>query len=297
MNEVYTVALRTTLTEIKNICPDISKPFILMNNDTTITLEEQSIEPNLKTAVSSLQDLTEAAASIGGFDDLLIDSEKGRVYVSRFNNMYFATKLPKKTDVTNLRTITGVMLPAIIKVLDHISPEAAFPTTSLKHSERSQSSSESTSSIIPEPITEQKNEETVENVENVETEEEIMESSPDVQQIPEVKIEEEIEPEVPEQTTNMLYQQLVVDRFGGFMVRSDTIQVDSDALQQWSSTSDTKEVSEVHVETFSGKTVNCKVKAITTKKLQGKGLIRIPEKLCDILELKKGELVKVNPVI
>src|SRR3990170_3279639 len=276
--EVYAVALKSALTEIKNICPDISKSFILMNNGTLITVEEQSIDPNLKRAVSSLQDLTEAAASIGGLDDLLIDGENGKVYVSRVNDMYFATALPKKTDLTHLRTITGVILPTIIKVLDSISFEAAPPPTPLKPSPRFQPAS--LKSMPSEPIAEEENvEETEEAVEEIEEP-----LTPDTQEIPEVKTEEEVEPEAPKQIINVPSQQLIVDRFGGFMVKSDIVQADSDVLQRWSSMLDVKEISEVDVETFSGKTARCKVKVISDQKLEGRGFIRIPEKLCDKFE-------------
>ena len=156
--EAYAVALKRALTEIKNICPEISKSFILMNNGSLITAEEQSIDPNLKRAVSSLQDLTEATASIGGLDDLLIDGENGKVYVSRVNNMYFGTALSKKTDLTHLRTITGVILPTIIKVLDSISLEAASSPTPLKSSPLFQPASlKSMPSMPSEPIVKEEN--------------------------------------------------------------------------------------------------------------------------------------------
>ncbi len=41
----------------------------------------------------------------------------------------------------------------------------------------------------------------------------------------------------------------------------------------------------------------CKVKTISDSKLEGRGLIRIPDKTCDMLEVKKGELVRVKPII
>jgi predicted regulator of Ras-like GTPase activity (Roadblock/LC7/MglB family) len=291
--EVYAVALKSALTEIKNICPDINKSFILMNNGTIISVEEQSIDPNLERAVSSLQDLTEKAASIGGLDDLLIDGENGKVYVSRVNNMYFITALSKHTDLTHLRTIAGVILPTIIKVLDSISLKDV-PPTPLKPTPRFQPApSKSMPSMPTEPIMEEENvEETEEAVEKIEKP-----LTSDAQEIPEVKTEEEVEPEAPKQIINLPSQQFIVDKFGGFMVKSDTVQIDSDALQRWSSMSDVNEISEVDIETFSGKTARCKVKMINDQKLEGRGLIRIPEKLCDTLELKKGELVRVKPVV
>jgi hypothetical protein len=189
--------------------------------------------------------------------------------------------------LSHLRTITGVILPTIIKVLDSISPEAASPPTLPKPAPRFPPTP--LKSMPAEPMAEEENvEETEEKIEEPET--------PETQEVLEAKIEEEVEPEAPKQIISLPSQQFIVDKFGGFMVRSDTVQIDSDVLQRWGSMLDEKEISEVDLETFSGKTARCKTKAISDQKLEGRGLIRIPEKLCDTLELKRGELIRVKPV-
>jgi hypothetical protein len=285
--EVYAIALKTALTEIKNVCPDISNSLFLMNNGSLITGDEQTIDPNLERAVSSLQDLTEKTACIGGLDDLSIDGENGKIYVSRINDMYFITAVSRKTDLSSLRTITGIILPTIIKVLDSISPEAAPPPTLLNPAPRFPPTP--FRSMSSEPIAEEENvEETVEKIEAPET--------PETQEVLDAKTEEAVEPETGKQIISLPSQQFIVDKFGGFMVRSDTVQIDSDVLQRWGSMLGEKEISEVDLETFSGKTARCKTKAISDQKLEGRGLIRIPEKLCGTLQLKRGELVRVKPV-
>jgi hypothetical protein len=146
-----------------------------------------------------------------------------------------------------------------------------------------------------EPIVEEENfeetEETEETIERIEEPE-----TPEPQKLLDAKTQEEVEPDTAKQIISLPSQQFIVDRFGGFMVRSDTVQIDSDVLQRWGSMLDEKEISEVDLETFSGKTARCKTKAINDQKLEGRGLIRIPEKLCGMLELKRGELVRVKPV-
>jgi len=92
-------------------------------------------------------------------------------------------------------------------------------------------------------------------------------------------------------------QQLIVDKFSGLMVKADTVQVDQDVLDRWAALLNGKDIGEVVIESFAGKTVQCKVKKIGDSKLEGRGLIRIPEKACQSLEVRKGELVRVKPVI
>jgi hypothetical protein len=109
--------------------------------------------------------------------------------------------------------------------------------------------------------------------------------------------EEAEEAEEIETISEIPAQKLIVDKFGGLMVRSDTVQLDSEVLEKWASALRLDEVHEVDIETFRGKTVRCKVKVISEEKLQGRGIVRIPEKTCDALELKRGELVRVKPVL
>lgn len=92
--------------------------------------------------------------------------------------------------------------------------------------------------------------------------------------------------------------QLVVDNLGGFRSRiaGETVEVDHEILKQWSGLLDGKDVNGVEIEAFSGKRTQCRVRAIEDSRLDGKGLIRIPEKPFQALKVKKGELVRVKPI-
>jgi predicted regulator of Ras-like GTPase activity (Roadblock/LC7/MglB family) len=284
--EVYAVALKTALIEIKNVCPDINSAFILMDNGTIVAGDEQAVDPSVERAVNSIQSLAEKATSAGGLSDLLIDGDKGKVYVSQVNGMYSVMALSKRADLPFLRTVTGIILPTILKVLNGISSETTLPAP-LK-----------SAPIIPRtefrpaPSEPQMEEETVEASEEPEEIE-----APKPPEAREAETEAETEVESPEPVTDLPSQQLIVDKFGGLMVRSDTVQLDFEILERWSSLLDVKEIREVDIETFSGKTTRCKAKVISDQKFEGRGLIRIPEKTCEALELKRGELVRVKPVV
>jgi len=295
--EIYAVALKNALIEIKNVCPDINKAFIVMDNGTIVTADEQPVDPGVEKAANSLQSLAEKAISVGSLENLLIDSDKGKVYVSQVNGMYSVMELSKRADLTFLRSVTGIILPTILKVLNGLGSETTLPTP-LK-----------ATPIVPrtpfrpapfEPQEEEALEEKVEEPEKAGVIE-----APKPFEVPkaeaeaEAEAESEIESEVEstQLRTDLPSQQLIVDKFGGWMVRPDTVQLDFETLERWRSLLDVDEIHEVDIETFNGKTIRCKAKVITDQKLEGRGLIRIPEKACDTLELKRGELVRVKPVI
>jgi predicted regulator of Ras-like GTPase activity (Roadblock/LC7/MglB family) len=104
-------------------------------------------------------------------------------------------------------------------------------------------------------------------------------------------------------------KELVVDTFSGFFA-GDSVQIDAETLLEWTKNNDislsdklTEEqklqeiIEHVRIETFAGNSTLCKVKEISDQKLTGKNTIRIPEKVCNTLEIKKGDIVKVKPVL
>jgi hypothetical protein len=75
------------------------------------------------------------------------------------------------------------------------------------------------------------------------------------------------------------------------------VRVDNSVIEQWKELYEGKSIEEADVETFTGKSLRCKVKPIKDGKLEGQGKIQIPNKLQLVLDVKKGELVRVKPAI
>jgi len=294
--DIYNVALRNALSGIKNALPDMNWAFILANDGTVITGDEGSVDPNMAKAASSFQSLAERASTIGGLDSMLINGEKSKVYVSCVNDMYLVAGLGRNADLVYFRTITSAVLPTVLKVLDSVTSSLTSPTPFKPTPTITFPESESPEPVLEKPafseFTFDKQQVDREEMESTETEE--AEEAEELR-APELSTPEEIEPS-KQRPEGLPSQQLIVDRFGGFMVKSDTVQLDADILKRWGDELDVEEIKQVDVETFSGKSVRCKVKVINDAKLEGRGLIRIPEKACDSLDVRRGELVRVKPV-
>lgn len=218
--DLYTEALKNTLTEIRNICPDINSSFIFTKDGTVVAGDTETADTTIKKALNSFRSVAEKAGTIGGLHNFYVDGDKGKVYISHINDMYLVTATSKDADTNYLRSVMQVIVPTVLKLLE---------------------------SIIPAPL-------------------------------------KSAQP-----------QQLIVDTFSGFFA-GDTVQVDPPLLTEWSKLFNGKNVNEVEVETFGGETTRCKVKEINDPNLQGKGIIRIPERVCRTLEVNKGEPVKIKPI-
>jgi len=217
----YTVALNNALTEIKNICPDVTRSFIFTKEGAMLAGDAEVAVETLSKVLHSFQSIAEKADKVGGLNTLLINAKNGKVYVSQVNDMYLAITTSKNADISYLRSVTHVIVPTILKLLKDITPTPLKPPPS---------------------------------------------------------------------------QPLIVDNLSGIFKRQDTVEVDYGILSQWSRLLNVKSSDEVDIESVDGIIVRCKVKAMSNSEEEDRGLIRISEKICQMLNVKKGELVKVKPI-
>jgi hypothetical protein len=270
-NEIYSFALKNTLNEVQNICPDIKNSFIFNEDGEIIAGDENTPENTIVQVIDSFDGIVEKAESIGGVDNIALESSKGRVNVSCVNDLYLVTVTSKNADKNYVDTVTRVLIPTVLKLLERISsaplkkdlPKPEMKPEFSKFKDKEKSIEESAQELTPE------------------------ESKRPLE--PEVKSE----PVLPEPPVN----QFIVENIGGLLVPADTIRIDNEILSQWQELYMDIKIEEVEIETFGGQATRCKVKPIKDSKYEGKGIIQMPEKIQTTLEIKKGELVRVKPVV
>jgi hypothetical protein len=270
-NEVYTFALKNTLNEIRNVCPDITSTFMFKEDGEIIVGDENTPEKTMAHVIDAFDGILEKASAIGGVECVSLEGSNGRVNVSCVSDLYFVTVTSRKADINYVNTITRVLIPTVLKLLEKICP------TSLKNNS-------------PPPKIGHRTP-TVKEVE--ESEEETDEDT--VIEKPEktAKSETKAAPLLSESAVN----QLIVENLGGLLVPSDTVRIDKEILSQWEESYEGRTIGEIEIETFDGKMARCKVKPIKDSKYEGKGMIQMPEKVQLALEIKKGELVRAKPII
>jgi len=259
-NEVYSFALKNTLNEIRNVCPDITHTFMFTEEGEILAADENTPEKTIIQVVDAFDGILEKADKIGGVEGITLEGSNGRVNVSCIKDMYFATVTSKKADINYVNTVTRVLIPIVLNLLEKICP------TPLKNPPPPKIEPEIPMVKGPKQPTEE-----------VEPKEK-----------PPMEPETLLEPPV---------NQLIVENLGGLLVPSDTVRIGSEILSQWEKLYENKKIEEVEIETFDGKTTRCKVKPIKDSKYEGKGVIQMPKKVQLSLEIKKGELVRAKPII
>jgi hypothetical protein len=274
-NDVYSFALKTTLNELQNVCPDITHAFMFHEKGEILAGDKNTSEKTMGHVMNSFEGITEKAGAIGGIENLSFQGTNGTVTASHINDIYFVTVASKKADMNYVNTVTRVLIPTVLKLLDKIS------STPLKNNPHHPADTE----------LETAEEELAPKFEEPEAE---FPEEPALEEPREIQSAEITpEPVLPEPPVN----QLIVENLGGLLVPSDTVRIDNEMLSQWAGLYEGRKIEEVEVETFGGKKTQCKVKPIKDSKYEGKGIIQVPEKIRTDLEINKGELVRVKPIV
>jgi predicted regulator of Ras-like GTPase activity (Roadblock/LC7/MglB family) len=305
-NEVYALALKNTLKEIKSVCPDVTNTFIFEENTKVLAKDDETADKAIRKTIEAFNALTERADTVGGaIETVTIQSKDGKVTITSMNDFYLTTVASKEADEKYVNTLTQVLIPIVIKLVDEIKPEPAtaepepepeeeaIEETAEADDEEEEAAYEPAEPEEPE-LEEEAAPEEIEETEEPEPEEAELNE-------PEIPIEEGQPQEIEEENGLLIpdppVTQLIVEDLGGLLVPSDTIRVDYALISQWNDLYGDRKLEEVDLEALNGKTTRCKFKNIKDSKYSGKGIIQMPEKIQKTLETAKGELVMVKPVV
>jgi hypothetical protein len=270
-SEVYSFALKNTLNEIHQVCPGIKNLFVFRENGEILAGDENTAEESIVRGIDALDAMLEKAEATDHVESIVFEGNKGRLHVSHMNDLYIVTITGEDADVNYVEDITQILASTVLKLVEKISPAR-------------------TNSCI-DGLKEEPEEPTVENAEE-DTEE--LAAEPEATEQEE---HEEAEPEPESIPPEAQVNQFIVENLGGLLVPGDTVRVDNDILLKWKGMYEDRKIEEVEIETYGGKSTRCKLKPIKDSKYEGKGVIQTPEKIQTILEIRKGELVRVKPVI
>jgi hypothetical protein len=265
--DLRSFALKSTLDEIRNLCPDISSAFMFSENGEITASDENTPEKSMVRIVDALDGLLEKAESMGGIELVTIEGSKGGATLSHLSNEYLVTITSAEAD-KNVNLMTRSIVATVLKVLEKIGPVSVQTNLSGVNTD-------SKESIMDEE----------KRAYQSDTKPEMEESQ---------RAERAARPETEQ--PQPIADQFIVENTEGMLVSADTVRVDEETLLRWRE-NENRDFKQVEVETFGGQFTRCKIKPIKDSKLQGKGVIQVPQKIQRLLDIKKGELVKVKPSV
>jgi hypothetical protein len=115
-------ALKNTLSEVKNVCPEMSRAFILRENGDVVA-EDQTTNPEaLETTQDTFRALINRAGIIGGLDSATFRGERARASVVQLQGFYVANVASNGADEKTITNLMRVMIPATLKLIQEFYP-------------------------------------------------------------------------------------------------------------------------------------------------------------------------------
>jgi len=271
VTEASSTALQTIIGEFKNISPDLTSAFVFKKDGEILASTETITEDQAKKLCEAYDEIADQAEVIGGVEALTIQGVSRQLSVTSMDNYYLATVSSREADEKMVKALTCVIVPTVMKLLDQISP--ALASNQLFDIEKPEVKQ------VEEPVQPPEEPTLMEPIES-------MVPVPDEPAVTS-------DPIFPKPPVN----QFMVEKLGGLLVASDTVRVDRDVVAKWRDLYGDKNITQVNVETLEGKAVICNFKPMKKADGNAKGIIKIPEKILQILQTGEGKLVIVKPVI
>lgn len=242
-------------------CQDIRHAFIFKATGEIVAKDQETEDKAIIRAYDSLNNIVGKAEATGGIEAVTLKCSNGTMMFHNFGENCFVAIITEKADLNYIKTLTRIIVSTVLQVIEKVSP------TPIKNisSERLQPE---TQIVKPQALEKSEKEQRTEF----------------------------------ETTSEPVAIQLIVENIEGLLAKgplahSDTVRIDKETLARWKNMLEGKEIEYVEIEALNGKTAKCKVKPIKDSKYIGKGIVQIPQKTQLILETKKGEPVKIRPII
>jgi len=121
-NDLYSFALKNTLDEIRNLCPDLKNAFMFKEDGELTAADENTPQKTIVSIVDAFDGLLEKADTVGGIELIAIEGNKGGANVSHMNNHYLVTVTSENADKNYVNTTTHILITTVLKLLEKISP-------------------------------------------------------------------------------------------------------------------------------------------------------------------------------
>jgi len=122
MDEVYTFALKNTLDEMENACPEMKNAFIFRGDGEIVTGDNHTPENTIVQAIDALDGLLEKSDALGGVTGITLEQSKGHLKVTSIDQMYLVTATTQEANMKYVNTVTRVLIPTVLRLIENVKP-------------------------------------------------------------------------------------------------------------------------------------------------------------------------------
>ncbi|MGF3522820.1 MAG: hypothetical protein ACQXXJ_06965 [Candidatus Bathyarchaeia archaeon] len=271
-SEECVVTIQNTLSEIRNICPQILTAFVFKPDKTVLATAKDTDKIDVASTVDALCMLIRHARVGGDLESFSVDSVEQRAVVTRLYGVYFAMVYSRTADEKVIASLSRGIVPIVLRLVELVQPELMHVSPCVFEgfsSEKTQVAFEGAEAEHPSVL------------------EEVVGS--------------EKHCSVRSSFLDSVVSQLTVENLNGIrrlIGSQDNVRVDPSVIDRWVALCGQKEITHVEVEeTQTGKKIVCRFKPIKDAAFSGRAVIQLPEKIQAELQTQRGAQVLVRPII
>ena len=129
MTQTNDSALQTIVAEFKNLSPEITFSFVFKKNGEIAACTQPTAQEQSSKLIEAFNNLSDHAQDIRGIQTLSIHGADSQLTITSINNHYLAMGSTRAADDKIVKSLTNVIVPTILKLVDQIAPEALQKTS------------------------------------------------------------------------------------------------------------------------------------------------------------------------
>jgi hypothetical protein len=122
MSQPYVFALRNALEEIKKAEPCVQKIFLFQKDGEVIAKDDTIGLDEVKALTGFFGELMQRAENIDAIETLTIEGAGTTLNICSIGDLYAGSVFSRETDERTVKALTKIVIPTIIKLVDHIAP-------------------------------------------------------------------------------------------------------------------------------------------------------------------------------
>jgi hypothetical protein len=122
MSQPYVFALKNALEEIKKVEPCVQKIFLFQKDGEVIAKDDKMGFEEVKALAVFFVELMQRAENIDAIENLTIEGSDTTMNICCVDDLYVGSVFSRETDERTIKALTKIVIPTIIKLVDHIAP-------------------------------------------------------------------------------------------------------------------------------------------------------------------------------
>ena len=135
-NQASAFALRNAVTEIQNVCPEVTNTFIFGENGEVVAQDQKTTPNTISNVHAAFRSLAEKSSVLGDVESISFKGQKARANISHFQDFYITNVASTEADEKTVTNLTRIMIPTMLRLVEQMYSSQSNPREVVRTPER-----------------------------------------------------------------------------------------------------------------------------------------------------------------